>query len=154
MQRVDRLPGAVEVGIGEPAGEAVVVDARARARRPACVMIMWSKTSCSVARIAAWSRIGSASLGRALVGPADVQVAAQEAIFVGHALGEPEIVGVVPEIAHAEELDGDDAGRVDAGSWMPAWTVSVCARVVACAVRLVELGAATRRARRGRRAPS
>ena len=41
-----------------------------------------------------------------------IQVAAQKAIFIGRALGEPEIFGIVPEIAHAEELDADDAGRI------------------------------------------
>ena len=77
------------------------------------VMIIWSKRSWSVDRSRPGRGIVAAHPARLpLVGPAQVQAAAQEAIFVGHALGEPEILGIVPEIAYAEELDGDDAGGV------------------------------------------
>ena len=46
------------------------------------------------------------------VGPAQVQAAAQETLLLGHRLPEPEVAGVVPEVADAEVLDGDELGGV------------------------------------------
>jgi hypothetical protein len=55
------------------------------------------------------------SLIRALIGPAYVEVAAQESILIGSSLVEPEILGIIPQIADAKELNGDDACGVDTG---------------------------------------
>ena len=77
-------------------------------------MIMASKISPRVARIV---RAGPGSGDRRSeprrVGPTEIQAAAQEALLLGHALAEPEIAGIIPEIPDAEVLHGDDAGGVD-----------------------------------------
>ena len=64
------------------------------------------------------------------VGPLDVQAAAQEALLrPGTRLAEPEIARVVPEVADAQVLDGDEASMRNSRSKVPACTDSGCVRV-------------------------
>ena len=108
MQGLEGLHERSKLGVAEPAGE-LVVSACDREVMTRVETIMWSKISSSCATMVAACLSSTAASG-ALVGPAQVQAAAQEPLLVGLLLGQPEIGGLVPEVADAEVLDADHPG--------------------------------------------
>ena len=68
---------------------------------------MWSKISFKAEDDARGFLAGRGGCDLTLVGPAQVQAATEETLLVGLFLGQPEVGGVIPEIADAEVLDAN-----------------------------------------------
>ncbi len=111
MQSLERLPGPVEAGVAQPAGEAIVLNARPRVDHTGTEdhRIEDFAQGGQDARTVGDGKIAIRSRG---VGPTEIQATAQEPLVVRNGLAKPEVAGIVPEISDAEVFDGHDPARV------------------------------------------
>ena len=102
MQVIEGFPGSVEVRVAEPPGELVVAGVRPGRDDP-------GRDDQVVEDLVQGRDDARGFLGcdLTLIGPAQVQTATEETLLVGLFLSQPEVGGVIPEIADAEVLDAN-----------------------------------------------